>query len=144
MHPLSRCSAHPQHVHNSWPFAVLRSQWSLVSSLSAYNSSRAALAARFALSYADPSHIARISCFLPTSAVSRPRPDKEGSCPVWLVLPFHPALEQRTFHKVLRDFLRSRIWTEAFASAWGNTPDVQIAWQMHLPRFVNCLQRCAT
>ena len=125
--PLSTSSAHPAHVHRSWPVALCKRLSTLSTCPSSVGPAKLALVRKFKSQLADPATIHLLERDS-RDAVQRSLHD-QGT--VWLKLGFHPALNP-SIPRAIRKFMES---SSNFLRIRHLIPNlkVAIAWRNQLP-----------
>ena len=131
--PLSTSSAHPPHIHRSWPRAVSTRLSNLSTRSTDADSARERLAGTYKAKLADSTTIDNIlSCGAsaggrPSTAVCKPRNL------VWIGLPFHPSIARAT-QRAISAYVRTHA---ALLIDHVGHFSVGIAWRNALPSLMS-------
>ena len=136
--PLDTSSAHPVHVHTSWPKAVLRRAMLLSSTLHGAEAAREVLRHRFIQHFA-PKPIIDIferNAYKENDEPKQSKKSKEK--PLWLSIGFHPVWHRAitaAVGELTRDPRHSVLWKEAFGR---EPPPLRISWKKDsTDKFIN-------
>eukprot|EP00933_Yihiella_yeosuensis_P044464 TRINITY_DN39620_c0_g1_i1.p1 TRINITY_DN39620_c0_g1~~TRINITY_DN39620_c0_g1_i1.p1 ORF type:complete len:635 (+),score=76.46 TRINITY_DN39620_c0_g1_i1:476-2380(+) len=142
--PLCLSSAHPPHVHSSWPVGLIKRLGSLASRAADAENAKKILIARFKNHLASPAILHLLEA---TPTWGKPR--RQHACqqmqhdqPVqWLTLGYHPAL-RLPMHKALRRFLENVSMNSLYMFSFqSSAPVVRISWRNHLPNMCTLVAR---
>ena len=142
--PLSVDSAHPLHVHASWPVGMMLSTYRLSSSHEAFERHGKLLIERFER-FSTPSWlVARLRRVFGELCAGRVAHKKAVSMPVdifhaWCPISWHPMWKAGHLQKGLEQLSLS--WNSAMSFELGQPFKVAIAWRRRLPHFIHLVQR---
>lgn len=135
--PLLWSSAHPRHVHLSWPRARLQYLKQLCSSPSFYPAAKNEFISRLSMSYTR--YQVRLVTAEPVCAGAAPRASQRRSIGVtWCKLPFHPALED-AIQKAIASFLQDEMFRSILMRSLGWVPQVRVSYYRCLPTLAHML-----
>ena len=121
--PLDTSSAHPQHVHRSWPCGLARRVRMLTNTTRGMKEAMSELTRRFVDNFADP------QVLHPCSSIGKPAAQKLGR-PSWITFGFHPAL-QRSIKRGVQKCIQGP-FSGWYSWCFGSMPNIQVAWSNRL------------
>ena len=132
--PLDPSSAHPAHVHSSWPKALTRRIAKLENSNEGVGEALHELERRFAENFADPSVI---------QMVERKVDDKQhapdSGRPTWITFSYHPAL-WRALKRGVKKCIDGH-FSRVYAWCFQHPPQFRIAWSNRLRNIASIVSR---
>ena len=148
--PLSTDSAHPFHVHVSWPLACVRRYFDLSLCYSDFKEVTDKFMNLFIRAHAPHWRLRSIQNSIsfwssqefgrdPRKVIARPS-RVAGS--LWFPLNYHPCFKMDLFRKGIGKLNNDIGMKYAYSSAFGHDPlPINFAWKRSLPRFEHFIQR---
>ena len=138
---LSQYSAHPRHVHISWPCSVAKSFGSICLHRKEQRATENDFLAKLQRFFTCPTTISRVR---QSSVERRPRviKDKTPKNTTWLVLDHHPLYRTGRVSRAIRKMLEYP-FRSLLDHAWGDTklPAIRISSRKAMPHVVTRFQR---
>jgi len=130
--PLDNSSAHPPHVHSSWPVALLRSQYDLCMSHDEGCTAETALINHFRTCHAPRTLIQLLESKKKSQQTGRHRTEtRQCDGQMWLTVPYHAALQSnKALQKCLDNINGCPLQQLRFHAAFGRSaPNLRLAWR---------------
>ena len=121
--PLDISSAHPQHVHRSWPMALTHRARSLTNTPEGMKEAMKAMERRFIDNFADPQYLHQCRSVRPCVS------EKPGRTS-WITFGFHPAL-QSSIKRGVQKCVQGP-FSGLYAWCFGVRPSIRVAWSNRL------------
>ena len=138
-------SAHPNHVHTSWPKALRTRTRNLASNQQRYREALQNLVLRFRRSFA-PDHQIQLIETKPMRRIGKPAVGRESKS-MWVAFGFHPVLVGR-LHRAIRAIVDCNfckwLWSTAFQDARAGAREcfsLRVAWYNRLPAITTLVSR---
>lgn len=135
--PLEPASAHPPHVHRSWPTSLIQRLGGISSSSALAQEAKRNLTHRYTASLTHPFTISCLSAAQPWSTAKRSNRICSNGSTLWLRFGYHPAIHRRVCQAISHytqshSFLVQHIFPRV---------RIQVAWYNALPNLVNRVRR---
>ena len=117
--PLDPSSAHPPHVHRSWPQALARRMMDLTNTAQGRDDAMCMLERRFIDNFADP------HCLHPCKTRFNHGSQTTGR-PSWITFGFHPAF-RRCIQRGVQKCMQGP-FSGLYRRCFGDVPNIRVAW----------------
>ena len=136
--PLDITSAHPNHIHFSWPRAIARRLDGISSSSTHALEACATLVQRFKNHLADPRIVDIVTRSVPWRVPSAER--TKSSAEMWLVLGF-PPIGASYVARAAQQFFQDPLMRSLLRDAFGRDVQIALGWKRSLPSLVTVTRR---
>lgn len=138
--PICESSAHPRHVHVSWPTSLVKGLGIRSTRQQHADKAKLILLQRFKAHLASPT-IINIVAGTPTWSESRPHSALNDQMCKWLVLGYHPCLRSPLLN-VFYKFVEDSYWSSLCRLAFNKSPPkFRIAWRNDLPNLCTLVRK---